>query len=120
VERERRWWEVLWGVVAVTAIGLVLVAPGWVLDLGIVAMAAGVLTWISRCLPEHIVSPRGLPRPMVFGLLGAGIAANLSTVRFFDQRGIGRMGLTLSLVVLVIALIVGLARVGMAHPVRRS
>ncbi len=114
-----RWSEPAVGVALVIALGALVLAPGWVLDLGMVAMAAWVTWWISVCDLRRLRSPRGLPRLSVFGFLGMGIAANLATVRFFDVRGIGRLGLTVSLMLLAFAFALGLARLATSGSVRR-
>lgn len=97
--------------VSVVGILLLVVAPGWVIEVAVAGMAAGVLYWISTCPVDRLSLPNGVPRPLLFGLMVVGIGAHLSVVRFLTEITGSRLLLTLSLVLLAGGLAMGLVRV---------
>jgi len=108
--------EFLGAGVAVVGILSMVVAPGWVIELAIALLAAGVLYWVTTCPVERLSLPNGAPRPLLFGFMVVGIGAHLSVVRFLSEVFGGRLVLTLSLTLLATGFAVGLLRV-LWHPV---
>lgn len=100
----------------VLAIGLIalLFLPSWVMDLGLVALSLGLVWWFGTVSIAKLRTERGLPRASVFSFGGFGIVTALFVTTAFDRSGLGRLGLTLSLGLIVVAVIVGLVRVALA------
>lgn len=83
-----------------------LIAPLWAIELLLVGVSVWLLWWVAQAPLERLASDRRIPRLMVFGPLGLGIAANLYLVNIT-----ARVTLTLNLLVFVATAIVGLYRV---------
>lgn len=84
------------------------------MDLGLVALSLGMVWWFGTVTITKLRTERGLPRASVFAFGGFGIVTALFVATAFDRSGLGRLGLTLSLGLIVIAVIVGLLRVALA------
>lgn len=111
----RRNREFLVAGVAVVGILSMVLAPGWVIELAIALLAAGVLYWVATCPVDRLSLPNGAPRPLLFGLMVVGIGVHLSVVRFLSELFGSRLVLTLSLTLLASGFAVGLLRV-LWHP----
>lgn len=100
------------------ASGLGLIAllflPSWVMDLGLVSLSLGLVWWFGTVSIFRLRTERGLPRASVFSFGVFGIVTALFVTSAFDRSGLGRLGLTLSLGLIVVAVIVGLVRVALA------
>lgn len=83
-----------------------LIAPLWAIELLLVGVSVWLLWWVGQAPLGRLASDRRIPRLMVFGPLGLGIAANLYLVNVT-----ARVTLTLNLLVFVATAIVGLYRV---------
>ena len=94
----------------VSVVGILgaMVAPLWALQLGLIAMSGWVAWWVWQCPIDRLALSNRLPNPFVFSLIGLGIFANRGVVVFLESRAIG---LTVSLVMLVVALAVGVLRI---------
>lgn len=89
--------------------------PSWVMDLGLVALSLGTIWWFSTVDLRRLRSESGLPRVSVFSFGAFGIATALFVANAFARSGLGRLGLTLSLALIVVAVLVGLVRVALAY-----
>lgn len=98
------------------ALGLMamLFLPSWVMDVGLVVMSIGLVWWFATVEIDRLRSERGLPRVSVFSFGAFGITTALFVTSAFDRSGLGRLGLTMSLLLIVVAVLVGLVRVALA------
>ncbi len=105
-ERRSPLLQILAGVGSALAVLATLVAPLWMIEIGLVALSAWFLSWVVRTQLWRLSSPRRIPRLMVFAPLGIGIAVNLHLV-----NATARPALALNLLIFLAALVVGLFRV---------
>ena len=83
-----------------------LIAPLWMIELVLVTMSLWFVWWMARAPFYRLASARRIPRLMVFGPLGLGIAANVYLVSVTT-----RVALAVNLVVFVAAALVGMYRI---------
>lgn len=102
---------------SVLAILALVVAPVWVIELAVAALAASTLYWVMTCPIGQISLGNGMPRPLVFAAMLVGIGVHLSVVRFLSDLTANRLTLTLSLLLLAGAFLGGLKRV-LWQPIR--
>jgi len=94
------------GVGSAIAVMATLVAPLWMIELGLMGLSLWFLSWILRAPLWRLASARRIPRMMVFVPLGVGVAVNLHLVNVTNRPALG-----LNLLVFLTALILGLVRV---------
>lgn len=109
MEQRRPLMQLAVGVGSAFALMATLIAPLWMIELLLIAMSIWLVTWMVRAPFTRLASPRRLPRLIVFGPLGIGVAANLYLVNVT-----GRGALVVNLIALTAAFVVGSYRIAKA------
>ncbi len=108
--------DVLVGIAMATGLIGMLFAPLWVIGLLLVVLGAALVAWATTTDESRLVTEHGFPRLWLFGLGAAGIAANLTTLRFLERTGNERLAFTISLTLFVAAMAIGTFRAARRYP----
>ncbi len=107
-ERARNAWRDIGVGIGTVAVAVALTFWGTLatLQAAFVLLTFGVLIWFASAGVDRLRGRSGWPRPMIFGAVTAAVTANAAAFSFT-----GLPALLLSCLVLLVALVVGLARV---------
>lgn len=109
MEERRPVMQLVVGIASAFALMATLIAPLWMIELALVGLSIWFVWWMARAPFLRLASPRRIPRLMVFGPLGLGIAANVYLV-----STTARAALAVNLVVFVSGALVGMYRIAKA------